>query len=207
MAGAHRDEVLHHALKLSLEKRIGVVGVSCKGIAVHLTLPRDKVIQQRNSDSASQVANKIADPRDLVELVAWHTHIVERTDRNEDERDADHLDDPVTHHGSKAHSVMNAACMEKPESGESKTGSDDDPWVELAGEDSRDRHHEKQYDGAGRKRHACLLRGVAEIILEKLRQQNGAAVQYHAEDETKRDGCGEVPLAEQPQIHDWVFMG
>ena len=51
------------------------------------------------------------------------------------------------------------------------------------------------------------LRGVTEIILEKLRQQDGAAVEHHAEDKAESDGRSEIPFAEQTKIQDGIFHG
>ena len=149
LAGAHCDEVMHHALKLLLEEWVGVIGVSGEGCTVYLALSRDEVVQHRDPNAAPDVAKKIAYSGDLAVLVAWHSDVVERTDWNEDERNADYLNYSETHHRFKAHAVMDAACMEESESSQCETGRDNDPWVEPAGQNSGDRHHESQRDGAG----------------------------------------------------------
>ena len=52
--GTHRDEILHHPLKLPLKEGTGVIGVGDEGVAMNLSLACNEVIQQRDSDSAKR---------------------------------------------------------------------------------------------------------------------------------------------------------
>jgi hypothetical protein len=87
--------------------------------------------------------------------------------------------------GIEADTKIDIRDMEEPEGGEGETYRDDRARVELGGQDTSDRHHDGKRGSSGRQCHARQLRGVAEIVLQELRQQNGAAVENHAKDELK----------------------
>jgi hypothetical protein len=89
---------------------------------------------------------------------------------------------------------------------ESEADSDDDPGIESAGQDAGNGHHECQGYAAGREGHPRLLRGVAKIALQELRQQDRAAIEHHAENKAEGDSGGKVSLAEQAQVHDRVIV-
>jgi hypothetical protein len=50
--------------------------------------------QQRGAHAAAQVAGEVGEAGDLVALVARHADVVQRADRDEDERQPDHLQHP-----------------------------------------------------------------------------------------------------------------
>jgi hypothetical protein len=58
---------------------------------VNLILPRRERRKQRGSNTAAEVVGKIGAPGNLVVFLSWHAHIVEHTDANENERQAQNL--------------------------------------------------------------------------------------------------------------------
>ena len=113
--GAHGNEVLRHGLKLPLEKRVSVIGVSGKCNAMRLALAGDEVVEKRNTNTSAQVAQKVADSGDLVEFVPRDSYVIQRTDGNEYEWNTDDLDDAVAHHSLEADAVVNAGNVKDPE--------------------------------------------------------------------------------------------
>lgn len=104
--------VLYHPVELSLKEWISVIGVRRKVVALNLPLACDKAIQQRDTNGTPNVTNKVADAGDLVEFLAWYSHVVKRTDGNENERNANDLDDAESNDTAKAHAEINVRNVE-----------------------------------------------------------------------------------------------
>src|SRR5580658_1553193 len=147
-AHAHGDEVLRDGIELPLEKWIGMVGVRGERSAVSLPLTDDEVIQHGEPDGPADVAHEVTDAGDLVEFLSRYTDVIERADGYEDERDADDLNDAVSHHGVEADAEINIGDMEEPEGGYCEADGDDDPRIELAGQDAGNGHHESKRNAA-----------------------------------------------------------
>jgi len=58
---------------------------------VYLALAGEEGGQHGDTDAAAKISNEVADARNLVALVARHTHVAKNADRNEDEGEARHL--------------------------------------------------------------------------------------------------------------------
>jgi hypothetical protein len=53
------------------------------------------VFNKRHSDCAADIAREVADTRNLIELLPRDAYVIERTDRDKDQRNPDHLDHAV----------------------------------------------------------------------------------------------------------------
>jgi len=104
----------HQSLVLLFEKRVAMVGVRGKGGAMNLILAGKEGREQRDSRAPTDVAHKVADAGNLVELVARHAYIVERADGDKDERDSDDLDNAVFNNGPEGDAVVNGCCVIEP---------------------------------------------------------------------------------------------
>ena len=58
---------------------------------MYLRTARDERRQQRGAGAAAQIAREVGEAGDLVRLGRRHAHVVQRADRDEDERQRDHL--------------------------------------------------------------------------------------------------------------------
>jgi len=126
-----------------------MVGVRGKGGAMNLILAGKEGREQRDSRAPTDVAHKVADAGNLVELVARHAYIVERADGDKDERDSDDLDNAVFNNGPEGDAVVNGCCVIEPKRGERETEGDNHARIELACEDPGNGHEEEQNNGRG----------------------------------------------------------
>ena len=55
-----------------------------------------------------------------------------------------------------------------------------------------------------RKGQSGLLSGGSKVVLQKLWQEDGAPIKYHAENEAEEYGGSEVSSSEKPQVHNRI---
>ena len=106
----------------------------------------------------------------------------------------------------EADAVIDVGDVEESKGSEREADRDDGAWIEIRGKYASYGHHDRERYSARRQCQACLLSRISKIVLQKLRQKNCASVENDAKDETECDRSSEVALAQQPQVHDRVFM-
>src|SRR4051812_9113094 len=99
--------------------------------ALDLTLPADEGAEERYTNCPAHVASEVADSRYLVELLPFHADIIQGADRDEYQRNAENLDDPVRHKCSEVDAVVNSRDMEESHGRNRKADCNDQSGIKL----------------------------------------------------------------------------
>ena len=160
--------------------------------------------EQSCAGRAAEVAGEVGEAGDLVGLGGRDADVVECADGDEDQREADDLEGSPEGDGAEGGVEREAREVVEPERDGAVADADEPAGIEFRDHAAGDHHHGHQDEAAGGEHHAGALCGVAEEDLEVLRDEDGRAEEYHAENELEEDGGAEVAVFEELEIDDGV---
>ena len=155
-----------------------------------------------NSEAAAKIAHQVDHGRDLVVLLLRHTDVADGVDGDEEESQSNRLVDAIHHGGSEIDAQIERTHVEHGRSQSDEAEGDQFARIDARDQVPDDGHHGHDHQASGRKRHAGQLRGVSHHGLQKLRNQDGGAVEHETEGEHQQVADGEVAVLQQTQIQN-----
>ncbi len=173
---------------------------------MHLALPRQHGLHQRDAERAAQIARDVHQRAGLIVLARAYADIGDIGDGDEQERQRHRLDHAGDRRVAERHVGVESRHVPQRDRLHRQGKADQKPRVDPGGQKAGQRHHQKRRKPAGRQRQASIGGGIAQHFLQQLGNELGGAEDDQAHQQHEDVGDDEIAVAEQLDVDDGLVL-